>query len=231
MFLIMTVVFADTGEDESPLSVWGFTVGLQILLFPVALSLGEASDKNDAAVATTPRRQEIQPPAPAPVSQYGKELRKLKRVVKTRLQVLGRLAFGRQCVVADNELYLKDTEVEVVVIRRRPWHVVRRLDVEGINGRIPFFKAGCVRHVFLRKNRGFVELQKVCAVCSLREASCALSKDRRNAAINGILKPGLSFIGDGNGGLSAVADGETREQPRSITGTKNLMDGCEIGSS
>nr|GMD98487.1 zinc finger BED domain-containing protein RICESLEEPER 2-like [Ipomoea batatas] len=70
--------------------------------------------------------------------------------------------------------YLKDTEVEVVVIRRRPWHVVRRLDVEGINGRIPFFKAGCVRHVFLRKNRGFVELQKVCAVCSLREASCAL---------------------------------------------------------
>nr|GMD61001.1 hypothetical protein BHE74_00017168 [Ipomoea batatas] len=57
------------------------------------------------------------------------------------------------------------------------------------------------------------------------------SKDVRNAAINGILKPGLSFIGDGNGGLGAVPNGEMREKLRSITGTKNLMDGCKMGSS
>nr|GMD98488.1 hypothetical protein BHE74_00017168 [Ipomoea batatas] len=97
------------------------------------------------------------------------------------------------------------------------------------------------------EQQGFAELQKVCAACSLREASCALrskwkkvgevrnlllqSKDVRNAAINGILKPGLSFIGDGNGGVGAVFDGEMREQLRSITGTKNLMDGFKMGSS
>lgn len=53
----------------------------------------------------------------------------------------------------------------------------------------------------------------------------------RNTAINGVLKPSLSFIRDGNGGLAAVADREMREQLRSITSTKNLMDSCKMRST
>ena len=37
-------------------------------------------------------------------------------------------------------------------------------------------------------------------------------EDVGNAAVDGILKPGLSFVGDGDSGLTAVGDGEVGEE-------------------
>lgn len=55
------------------------------------------------------------------------------------------------------------------------------------------------------------------------------SKDMRNAAIYGILKPSLSFIRDCDRSFTAFTDREVSEQLRDIACTENLVDGCKMG--
>lgn len=57
------------------------------------------------------------------------------------------------------------------------------------------------------------------------------SKNMRDTSINGVLKPGLSFIRDCNGGLAAFAHREVSKEFGDITSTKNLVNGCKMGSS
>lgn len=52
-----------------------------------------------------------------------------------------------------------------------------------------------------------------------------------DAAINGVLEPGLSLVGDRDGGLKAVGQRQVHEQLPDIASPKDLVDGGEVGST
>lgn len=53
----------------------------------------------------------------------------------------------------------------------------------------------------------------------------------RNAAIDGILEPGLSFVGDGDSSLASIADREVCQELGNIAGTKDLVNSCKMSST
>ena len=53
----------------------------------------------------------------------------------------------------------------------------------------------------------------------------------RNTAINRILKPSLSFIGESDGGLTPVADREVSKEFRHVASSEYLMNSCKMSST